>query len=65
MMKQTAKNSKSFPFDTQNFFTVALDRVPQTNKSLAEILVTSIITDEGILAPYGIGEINLKVQYQV
>jgi hypothetical protein len=30
-----------------------------------EILITSIVTDEGLLAPYGIGEINLRVQYQV
>lgn len=30
-----------------------------------EILVTSIVTDEGLLAPYGVGEINLQVRYQV
>jgi hypothetical protein len=30
-----------------------------------EILVNSIITDEGLLAPYGVGEINLVLQYQV
>lgn len=28
-----------------------------------EILVTSITTDEGLLAPYGVGEINLQVRY--
>lgn len=30
-----------------------------------EILVLSIITDEGLLAPYGVGEINISVRYQV
>ena len=28
-----------------------------------EILVTSITTDEGLLAPYAVGEINLQVRY--
>ncbi len=28
-----------------------------------EILITSITTDEGLLAPYAIGEINLQVRY--
>ena len=35
------------------------------NIRTTEILITSIITDEGLLAPYGIGEVNLRVQYQV
>lgn len=30
-----------------------------------EILVTSITTDEGLLAPYGIGEMNLQIRYAV
>jgi hypothetical protein len=30
-----------------------------------EILVQSITTDEGLLAPYAIGEINLQVRYQI
>lgn len=30
-----------------------------------EILVTSITTDEGLLAPFAIGEINLQIRYQV
>lgn len=28
-----------------------------------EILITSIVTDEGLLAPYAVGEINLQVRY--
>ena len=28
-----------------------------------EILVTSITTDEGLLSPYAVGEINLQVRY--
>jgi len=31
----------------------------------AEVRVTSIVTDEGLLVPYGIGEVNISVQYQV
>lgn len=30
-----------------------------------EILITSITTDEGLLIPYAIGEINLQVRYQI
>lgn len=30
-----------------------------------EILITSIITDEGLLAPYSVGEVNLQVRYQI
>lgn len=35
------------------------------NYSTSEISITSIVTDEGLLAPYGIGEIILLVRYQV
>lgn len=28
-----------------------------------EILVQSIVTDEGLLVPYGVGEINVQVRY--
>ncbi len=34
-------------------------------KETAEIRITSIVTDEGLLVPYGIGEVNISVQYQV
>lgn len=30
-----------------------------------EILINSIVTDEGLLEPYGVGEINIVVQYPV
>lgn len=30
-----------------------------------EILISSITTDEGLLTPYGVGEINLQVRYQI
>lgn len=33
------------------------------NYETTEILVTSIITDEGLLHPYAVGEINLQVRY--
>lgn len=35
------------------------------NFETTEILITSITTDEGLLAPYAIGEINLQVRYQL
>ena len=30
-----------------------------------DILITSITTDEGLLAPYAVGEINLQVRYEI
>jgi hypothetical protein len=33
------------------------------NLETTEILVQSIMTDEGLLTPYGVGEINLQVRY--
>lgn len=44
---------------------VDLNRVLEYSpgKTTTEILVTSITTDEGLLAPYGVGEINLQVRY--
>lgn len=35
------------------------------NFETTEILVASITTDEGLLAPYAVGEINLQVRYQL
>jgi hypothetical protein len=35
------------------------------NFSTTEISITSITTDEGLLNPYGVGEVTLLVQYQV
>jgi hypothetical protein len=35
----------------------------ENNSETTEILITSITTDEGLLAPYGVGEINLQVRY--
>jgi len=38
----------------------------QTNGySTTEILIQSITTDEGLLAPYAVGEINLQVRYEI
>jgi hypothetical protein len=43
------------------------DTVQGDNNSFetTEILIQSITTDEGLLAPYAIGEINLQIRYQV
>ncbi len=35
------------------------------NYETTEILVASITTDEGLLAPYSVGEISLQVRYQL
>ena len=37
----------------------------ETGKFTTEVLINSIITDEGLLTPYGVGEINLSVRYEV
>jgi hypothetical protein len=34
-----------------------------TNSETTEILVVSITTDEGLLTPYAVGEINIQVRY--
>ena len=38
---------------------------PIKNYETTEILVASITTDEGLLAPYSVGELNLQVKYQL
>jgi hypothetical protein len=38
---------------------------PTTGKDITEITIISIVTDEGILAPYAVGEINLQVRYDI
>lgn len=37
----------------------------ETGKSTTEILINSITTDEGLLSPYGVGEILISVRYEV
>lgn len=37
----------------------------ETGYDTTEILVQSITTDEGLLAPYAVGEINLQVRYAI
>lgn len=41
------------PYDTLN------------NYITTEISITSIVTDEGLLNPYGVGEVNLLIRYEV
>lgn len=35
------------------------------NYETTEILITSITTDEGLLTPYAVGEINLQIRYAI
>jgi hypothetical protein len=37
----------------------------EKNYHTDELSITSIVTDEGLLNPYGVGEVNLLVRYQV
>lgn len=37
----------------------------QNGYETTEILITSITTDEGLLAPYAIGEVNVQVRYAI
>ena len=46
-------NNRVLVYDTDN------------NYETTEILVVSITTDEGLLAPYAVGELNLQVRYQL
>lgn len=36
-----------------------------TGKTTTEIDIVSIVTDEGLLKPHGVGEVTLQVRYQV
>lgn len=36
-----------------------------TNKETTDILISSIVTDEGLLAPYGVGEVTIVIRYQI
>ena len=45
-------NNRALVYDVEN------------NYQTTEILITSITTDEGLLAPYGVAEINLQVRYE-
>lgn len=36
-----------------------------SNYETTEILIQSITTDEGLLAPYAVGEVNLQVRYAI
>lgn len=37
----------------------------ETGYQTTEILITSITTDEGLLSPFAVGEINLQVRYAI
>lgn len=50
--------------DVENVLDSTLGRITfNETKSTEEISVTSITTDEGLLAPYAVGEINILVRY--
>lgn len=52
-METVITNNRVLVYDTEK------------NYETTEILVVSITTDEGLLAPYAVGEINLQVRYQL
>ncbi len=53
--------------DVENVINENRDLVYDADKAYetTEMLITSITTDEGLLAPYGVGEINLQVRYPI
>lgn len=53
--------------DVENVIDANRQLTYDVTNSLAttEIDITSIVTDEGLLEPYGVGEINILVRYQV
>jgi len=53
--------------DVENVIDANRQLTYDAGNSLAttDIDITSIITDEGLLDPYGVGEINVLVRYQV
>lgn len=48
-----------------NSFRGTLTYDSESGLCTADLSITSITTDEGLLAPYGVGEVNLLVRYQV
>ena len=52
-METVITNNRVLVYDTEK------------NYETTEILVASITTDEGLLAPYAVGEMNLQVRYQL
>lgn len=52
--------------DVEAILDATLGRVTYDNtKSTEEISITSITTDEGLLQPYAVGEINILVRYPI
>lgn len=47
--------------DTNRNIIYDVDNAQETT----EIMIQSIVTDEGLLTPYGVGEVNLQVRYAV
>lgn len=53
LVERVIDDNRVLVYDTEN------------NYETTEILIQSIVTDEGLLDPYGVGEINLQVRYQI
>lgn len=63
------------PVEALENLLVDLEKVLDSNRNIpcytsppidtTEILITSIVTDEGLLDPYGVGEVSLQVRYPV
>lgn len=51
--------------DVELIITNNEELVYDSGKTTTEILITSITTDEGLLTPYGVGEINISVRYEI
>lgn len=51
--------------DIEKVIDASRSLVYNTNQETTEILINSIVTDEGLLLPYAVGEISITVRYQV
>ena len=52
-MEKVIDSNITLMYDTDNSY------------NTADIQIQSITTDEGLLAPYGVGEINIQVRYPI
>lgn len=52
-LEKLVDNNETLVYDSTN------------NYQTTEILIASITTDEGLLAPYGVAEMNLQVRYAI
>ena len=51
--------------DIENVISLEEELEYQPGRTTTEILIQNITTDEGLLSPYGVGEVIIQVRYEV